>query len=68
MRITHLTSRLLHVPLSRPRASPTEAAAGRLNHIVVLLVQLDTDAGLRGLGFAYAFRSSTPRGRTWTRG
>ena len=49
---------LLHVPLSRPRASPTEAAAGRLNHVVVLLVQLDTDAGLRGLGFAYALQGS----------
>jgi L-alanine-DL-glutamate epimerase-like enolase superfamily enzyme len=58
MRITHLTSRLLHVPLSRPRSSPAEAAAGRLNHVVVLLVHLDTDTGLRGLGFAYALQGS----------
>jgi L-alanine-DL-glutamate epimerase-like enolase superfamily enzyme len=58
MRITRLESQLLHVPLSRPRASPAEAAAGRLNHVVVLLVQLDTDAGLRGLGFAYALQGS----------
>jgi L-alanine-DL-glutamate epimerase-like enolase superfamily enzyme len=58
MRITQVKSELLHVPFSRPRASPAEAAAGRLNHLVVLLVQLDTDAGLRGLGLAYALQSS----------
>jgi L-talarate/galactarate dehydratase len=58
MRITSVESHLLHVPLPRPRASPIEAAAGRLNHIVVLLVQVHTDAGLTGLGFAYALQSS----------
>jgi L-alanine-DL-glutamate epimerase-like enolase superfamily enzyme len=58
MRVTRLDSQLLHVPLSRPRASPAEAAAGRLNHVVVLLVHLETDAGLRGLGFAYALQGS----------
>jgi L-alanine-DL-glutamate epimerase-like enolase superfamily enzyme len=58
MRITRLDTQLLHVPLSRPRASPLEAAAGRLNHIVVLLVRLGTDAGLEGLGFAYALQGS----------
>ncbi len=58
MRITSVESHLLHVPLSRPRASPIEAAAGRLNHIVVLLVKVHTDAGLTGLGFAYAFQST----------
>jgi L-alanine-DL-glutamate epimerase-like enolase superfamily enzyme len=58
MLITRVESQLLHVPFSRPRASPAEAAAGRLNHVVVLLVQLDTDAGLRGLGFAYALQGS----------
>jgi L-alanine-DL-glutamate epimerase-like enolase superfamily enzyme len=58
MRITRLESQLLHVPMSRPRASATEAAAGRLNHVVVLLVHLDTDDGLRGLGFAYALQGS----------
>jgi L-alanine-DL-glutamate epimerase-like enolase superfamily enzyme len=58
MRITRIDSRLLHVPLSRPRASPLEAASGRLNHIVVLLVYVHTDAGLEGLGFAYALQSS----------
>ena len=58
MRITRVETELLHVPLSRPRASPAEAQAGRLNHVVVLLAQLDTDAGLRGLGFAYALQGS----------
>jgi L-alanine-DL-glutamate epimerase-like enolase superfamily enzyme len=58
MRITRLVSELLHVPLSRPRASPTEAATGRLNHIVVLLVHVHTDADLIGLGFAYALQGS----------
>jgi L-alanine-DL-glutamate epimerase-like enolase superfamily enzyme len=58
MRITRVESQLLHVPFARPRASPAEASAGRLNHVVVLLVQLDTDAGLRGLGFAYALQGS----------
>lgn len=58
MRITRVLSELLHVPLSRPRASPTEASAGRLNHIIVLLVHVHTDAGLTGLGFAYALQGS----------
>jgi L-talarate/galactarate dehydratase len=58
MRITHADCQLLHVPFSRPRASPAEAAAGRLNHLVTLLVELRTDAGLTGLGFAYALQGS----------
>jgi L-alanine-DL-glutamate epimerase-like enolase superfamily enzyme len=58
MRITRLESQLLHVPLSRPRSSPAEAAAGRLNHVVVLLAGVETDTGLRGLGFAYALQGS----------
>jgi L-alanine-DL-glutamate epimerase-like enolase superfamily enzyme len=58
MRITRVDCQLLHVPLSRPRASPLEASAGRLNHIVTLLVQVHTDSGLVGLGFAYALQSS----------
>jgi hypothetical protein len=53
MRVTRLDSQLLHVPLSRPRASPAEAAAGRINHVVVLLTHVRTDVGLTGLGFAY---------------
>jgi L-alanine-DL-glutamate epimerase-like enolase superfamily enzyme len=58
MRIARIDTQLLHVPLSRPRASPAEAAAGRLNHIVVLLVHVHTDEGHTGLGFAYALQSS----------
>src|SRR5579885_1458274 len=58
MRITRVVSELLHLPLSRPRASPFEAAAGRLNHIVVLIVHVHTDADLTGLGFAYALQGS----------
>jgi L-alanine-DL-glutamate epimerase-like enolase superfamily enzyme len=58
MRIARIASELLHVPLSRPRASPSEASAGRLNHIVVLLVHVHTDAELTGLGFAYALQGS----------
>ncbi len=58
MRVTRAESQLLHLPLSRPRSSPTEAAAGRLNHVVVLLVHIETDTGLRGLGFAYALQGS----------
>src|ERR1700733_13871850 len=58
MRITAIESELLHVPLSRPRASPAEAASGRLNTINVLLVHVETDAGLRGLGFAYTLQGS----------
>jgi L-alanine-DL-glutamate epimerase-like enolase superfamily enzyme len=58
MRITRLESQLLHVPLSRPRSAPAEAAAGRVNHLAVLLVQAHTDTGLRGLGFAYVLQGS----------
>src|SRR4051812_10159883 len=58
MRITRVETALLNVPLTRPRASPKEAAAGRLNHINALVVLLDTDAGLRGLGFAYTLQGS----------
>jgi L-alanine-DL-glutamate epimerase-like enolase superfamily enzyme len=58
MRITNIDCQLLRVPMGRPRASPAEAAAGRLNHVVVLLVRLDTEGGLRGLGFAYALQGT----------
>jgi len=58
MRLTRAKNEVLYLPLSRPRASPTEASSGRLNHIVVLLVHLETDAGLTGLGFAYALQGS----------
>ena len=58
MRIDRIDCQLLRIPLSRPRASLDEAAAGRLNTISVLLVHIEVDAGLRGLGFAYALQSS----------
>src|SRR5262249_3957022 len=47
MRISGLTSKLLRVPLDRP-------IAPAVDHVFLLLVQLDTDAGLRGFGFAWA--------------
>src|SRR3954468_14594114 len=59
MRITKIDCELLHVPLSRPRASPLEAAGGRANHVVALLAHVHTDtAGLVGLGSAYALQST----------
>jgi L-alanine-DL-glutamate epimerase-like enolase superfamily enzyme len=58
MRITRVESELLHVPLSRPRASPLEAASGRLNHVVALLVHVHTEDGVTGVGFAYALQTS----------
>jgi L-alanine-DL-glutamate epimerase-like enolase superfamily enzyme len=57
MRIQSADCRLIHVPLNRPRASPLEASAGRLNHVIVLTVKLHAE-GLVGLGFAYALQSS----------
>jgi L-alanine-DL-glutamate epimerase-like enolase superfamily enzyme len=58
MRITRFDCDLLRVPLSRPRASPAEASAGRLNHVMALVVRLETDAGVPGLGFAYTLQGS----------
>jgi L-alanine-DL-glutamate epimerase-like enolase superfamily enzyme len=54
MRITQLDSQLLRVPLERPITPPGGGDRGRLDHVFVLLVHLGTDAGPRGLGFAYA--------------
>ena len=57
MKITRLDSQLLRLPLSRPITSPaTGERDGRLDHVFMLVVHLDTDAGLRGLGFAYALQ------------
>src|SRR3954454_15439618 len=58
MRITKIDCELCNVPLSRPRASAMEAAGGRLNHVVALIVQVRTDSGLVGLGTAYALQST----------
>jgi L-alanine-DL-glutamate epimerase-like enolase superfamily enzyme len=53
MRITLLESELLRLPLSRPITGPNDTR-GRIDSVFMLLVSLDTDAGHRGLGFAYA--------------
>ena len=58
MQITRVTTDVLRIPLPRsrtlPRADHPAADAPRNDHINVLLVRLDTDAGATGLGFAYA--------------
>ncbi|HXG10480.1 MAG TPA: mandelate racemase/muconate lactonizing enzyme family protein [Gemmataceae bacterium] len=57
MRITRLESRLLRLPLDPPITAPQAADPfGRLDHVFMLIVHLDTDADLRGLGFAYALQ------------
>jgi L-alanine-DL-glutamate epimerase-like enolase superfamily enzyme len=56
MRITQLESQLLRLPLARPITSPDSDRGARLDSIFLLLVYLDTDAGHRGLGFAYALQ------------
>jgi L-alanine-DL-glutamate epimerase-like enolase superfamily enzyme len=55
MRITQLESHLLRLPLSRPiRLDEEGGRRGRLDRVFLLIVYLDTDAGHRGLGFAYS--------------
>ena len=69
MRITRIDCQLLKVPLSRPRASLDEAAAGRLNHVSVLLVRLDVDDGPTRPRFRLHPPGQRPRPRTpspWT--
>lgn len=56
MKITQLESELLRLPLARPITSPKETRSDRLDYIFMLIVYLDTDAGHRGLGFAYALQ------------
>ena len=59
MRITQLESHLLRLPLTRPITAPGAVGAGkpgRLDHVFLLIVYLDTDTGHRGLGFAYALQ------------
>lgn len=48
MRLTRCDSQLLHLP----------GGDGGPERVAVLLVQLDTDTGLRGLGFAYAVQGT----------
>ena len=57
MRITQLESQLLRLPLTRPITPPHEREpGGRLDHLFLLVVHIDTDAGHRGLGFAYSLQ------------
>jgi L-talarate/galactarate dehydratase len=49
MRLTRCDCQVLHLP---------GGTAGGPERVAVLLVQLDTDAGLRGLGFAYMIQGS----------
>lgn len=48
----------MYVPLAPARLPIAGAPAGRPERVVVLLARLDTDAGLRGLGLAYALQGS----------
>lgn len=55
MRITQIDSQLLRIPLARPLSAPTvDDRSTRIDHVLMLVVHLDTDAGHRGLGFAYS--------------
>jgi L-alanine-DL-glutamate epimerase-like enolase superfamily enzyme len=57
MRITQLDSQLLRLPLNRPQSQPNNRdRRGRIDQITMLVVHLDTDAGFRGLGFAYTIQ------------
>jgi L-alanine-DL-glutamate epimerase-like enolase superfamily enzyme len=57
MRITQLESQLLRLPLARPiQPAPKNDPGAGLTHVFMLIVHLDTDAGHRGLGFAYALQ------------
>ncbi len=57
MRITQVDSQLLRLPLTRPRSLPRDTdQPGRYDHIMLLVAHLDTDAGHRGLGFAYSLQ------------
>ena len=54
MRITQLESDLLRIPLARPITPPSDNKRGHLDYVFLLIVYLDTDAGHRGMGFAYS--------------
>ncbi|GIW79830.1 MAG: mandelate racemase [Gemmatales bacterium] len=56
MRITQVETQLLRIPLERPIAGDREDRYGKGDHVFMLAVHLDTDAGHRGLGFAYALQ------------
>jgi L-talarate/galactarate dehydratase len=55
MRITEVDPQLLRLPLSRPHTLPQEGTrTHRFDHITLLIIHLDTDAGHRGMGYAYS--------------
>lgn len=55
MRITQIESQFLRLPLARPlQLVGKESRGDRIDHVVLLVVHVDTDAGQRGLGFAYS--------------
>jgi L-alanine-DL-glutamate epimerase-like enolase superfamily enzyme len=56
MHITQVDSQLLRLPLTRPITPPGDHRGGHLDFVFLLIVHLDTDAGHRGLGFAYALQ------------
>ncbi|MBY0527808.1 MAG: mandelate racemase/muconate lactonizing enzyme family protein [Gemmataceae bacterium] len=57
MKITQLESQVLRLPLTRPISAPRDnERGGRIDHVFLLVVHLDTDTGHRGLGFAYTMQ------------
>jgi L-talarate/galactarate dehydratase len=53
MRITQLDCELLRLPLARPITGPDDPR-GPIDHVFLLIAYVDTDAGHRGLGIAWA--------------
>lgn len=53
MHITQIESQLLRLPLTRPITAPLTPRQEALDSVVILVAQVDTDAGHRGLGFAW---------------
>src|SRR5438270_1130046 len=55
MRITQVDSELLRLPLPRP-ITTADDPRGPIDHVFLLLAYVDTDAGHRGMGFAWALQ------------
>src|SRR5437899_1091297 len=55
MRITQIESELLRLPLPRP-ITTSDDPRGPIDHVFLLLAYVDTDAGHRGMGFAWALQ------------
>lgn len=58
MQITNIEAQLLKVPTDPPRASPEETKAGRLTEISTLVVRIQTDENVEGIGTSYALQGS----------